>query len=1151
MDLLDAQTPAGSSVAPEDWRQALARVVSGVVVLRITTSRAFDTESANCSHATGIVVDKKRGLILTNRHVIKPGPVVAEAVFLNREEIPVHPLYRDPVHDFGFLHFDPSAIQFLDFQEIELAPEAAVVGLEIRVVGNDSGEKLAILAGTIARLDRDAPHYKKEGYNDFNTFYLQAASGTKGGSSGSPVIDSRGRAVAMNAGSKSTSASAFYLPLNRVVRALELLRRQRDEAGGATWQPPRIPRGTLQMTLVHKGFDEARHLGLQRETEQLVRGSCGASETGMLVVDSLVPGGPANKAHLEPGDVLVKCNGEVLTTFLPLETVLDDSVDQSITLEVERGGKPLVMTLSVQDLHSITPNYFLELSGAVLHALSYQQARNFRLPHGLVYVADAGYMLSRAGISKHAILKTLAGKPTPSIREFYQVYQQLARGARVPLEYITHEERHRTKTVIATIDSHEWYGAPKVYVRNDSTGLWDYSPAATSPLMAAPQAPPPQSDGVSSSSNQEENNACAGAQTLPSPSMTNPPSPLPASPLFPSPLSEQQSSEHQTAQIGPIPIVDSMDFLTLQETTAEVCAEGIAQERLEQVEGNGALAEQREGEGMETDQVGNGALPAVEGGEEVEGGGLPPVEAGERTPFDSGPGSFESALVMLDVHVPPLAMVDGVHSQHFLGTAVILHHEERLGLLAVDRNTVAVAVSDILITFAGYPIEIPGEVVFLHPVHNFALVAYNPALLPAAARSAIRAAKCLPDAVLRSGSPVRLVGLNRAMQVTSRKSNVTNPAAAFEVGRADSPRYHAVNTEVIEIDTDFGSTFAGVLANEQGGVYALWSSFSAQLKYDTGTENHQFIKGLAIKPIWAKAQEIVRAVASSREDPLPGAPLLPPSVHRHLHVRQLEAELSPIRLASARSYGLSDKWVQALLLKDPLRRRVLRVKGVLAGSQAEGTLQAGDLVLAISGKPVTSVLDVEAACRRLEDAGDNNAKDTSGNITLEGDAGEGESSGEGKSQNDGSLLLTLLRKGAELNLRVRTDVRDGLGTQRLLMWAGALLHAPHPAVRALGFLPPEGHGVYIVRWFHGSPAHRFGLYALHWITQVNGRPTPDLDTFVQVTQDLKHGEFVRVRSVHLTGKPKVLTLKLDRHYWATWELRFDAEKALWRRTTFM
>ncbi|GMP27481.1 hypothetical protein CsSME_00003449 [Camellia sinensis var. sinensis] len=106
--MVEVDPPIRDNLATtDDWRKALDKVVPAVVVLRTTACRAFDTESAGASHATGFVVDKQRGIILTNRHVVKPGPVVAEAMFLNREEIPVYPIYRDPVGGLylGFLFY--------------------------------------------------------------------------------------------------------------------------------------------------------------------------------------------------------------------------------------------------------------------------------------------------------------------------------------------------------------------------------------------------------------------------------------------------------------------------------------------------------------------------------------------------------------------------------------------------------------------------------------------------------------------------------------------------------------------------------------------------------------------------------------------------------------------------------------------------------------------------------------------------------------------------------------------------------------------------------------------------------------------------------------------------------------------------------------
>mgnify|MGYP007132935738 CR=1 FL=1 len=66
--------------------------------------------------------------------------------------------------------------------------------------------------------------------------------------------------------------------------------------------------------------------------------------------------------------------------------------------------------------------------------------------------------------------------------------------------------------------------------------------------------------------------------------------------------------------------------------------------------------------------------------------------------------------MVLQVHIPPSAMLDGVHAQNFYGTGVIVHHSPNLGLVAVDRNTVPISVSDVMLSFAAYPVEIPAEV---------------------------------------------------------------------------------------------------------------------------------------------------------------------------------------------------------------------------------------------------------------------------------------------------------------------------------------------------------------------------------------------------------------------------------------------------------
>lgn len=115
------------SVGPDtaEWQQTIENVVRNVVSIRFCQTCSFDTDPALNSEATGFVVDAERGYILTNRHVVGAGPFWGYCIFDNHEEVDAYPVYRDPVHDFGILKFDPKAIKYMPVKALPLRPDLA------------------------------------------------------------------------------------------------------------------------------------------------------------------------------------------------------------------------------------------------------------------------------------------------------------------------------------------------------------------------------------------------------------------------------------------------------------------------------------------------------------------------------------------------------------------------------------------------------------------------------------------------------------------------------------------------------------------------------------------------------------------------------------------------------------------------------------------------------------------------------------------------------------------------------------------------------------------------------------------------------------------------------------------------------------------
>jgi S1-C subfamily serine protease len=909
--------------APEtaNWAQTLSRIATGVVSIQIDSVRAFDTEWNTTAQATGFVIDAKRGLILTNRHVVTPGPVTAQATFLNREEVQLYPVYRDPVHDFGIYRYDPAKLKFIQPAELPLYPAGAVVGREIRVVGNDAGEQLSILAGTLARLDREAPEYGYGKYNDFNTFYFQAASGTSGGSSGSPVIDIEGRVVALNAGGATGAASSFYLPLTAVTRALGYIK-----AG----QP--VPRGTLETVFKYTPYDELRRLGLDPATEARMRGVY-PKLTGMLVVDEVQPGSAAD-GMLSSGDILISIDGKPVPEFFSLEDVLDAHVNRRVDIEVRRGDATVVHAIEVQSLHAITADEYIEFGEAVVHTLSYQQARHFNLPVKGVYVANPGYVFGSAGIPRAALISAFNGTKTDRLEDFESALAGLADGARATVRFVTLEDPRAQQLKVIRMDR-RWFPARKCK-RDDAIGLWP----------------------------------CVDLQPGPAPT---PPAP----------------AATQFAKTG-----------------------------------------------------------------------------------DPREDRLAASLVMVGFDMP--YSVSGVTEKYYHGTGVIV--DARRGLVVIDRNTVPVAMGDVRVTFGG-AVEVPGKVVFIHPLHNLAVVSYDPKSI---GDTPVRAATFVTRE-LRAGDDVWAVGERADSKIMSQKTQIASlDVVSFPLSR--TLRFRDSNLEAVSLinpPTDYD----GVLANEKGEVLALWSSFAFETQRDVEQTN----RGIPAELV----TEMIDVVDASR-------PLY-----------SFEAEFNLQSLAGARKLGLPDAWVRRFEEHNEQRREVLGIDRLVAGSPAAKALEPGDLLLAVDGKVVNRFREVERAVQKPQ------------------------------------VAVTVWRDGAEKTLQLETVALDGRDIDRVLIWAGATLQAPHRAMAAQRGIAPTG--VFVAYFYYGSPSTHYGLYAGRRITEVDGRPTPDLDAFIKAVRGKAYRASVRLKTVSWNGQVDVITLKLDQHYWPAYELDRQSDGS-WTRT---
>lgn len=385
-----------------------------VVSLEISVQHGLNSEAPGKRSGTGFLVDARRGIIATNRHVAGTSPARIKVVFEDGRTAEARPWHYDAWHDFAFLKIEPEdlgpglkAVRFGDSWALKEQED-------VLLIGNNEAQEYSVKFGKTANL-----HLSK---GQRHSASIQTTFDRTGGSSGSPVFNRRGEVVAIHfAGTNSTS---FELRGEYLTDALEQLLKD-----------GRVRRGDIGVDLDLMLVSDARkHFNLPAEAARKVM-ALRPDVKRVAYVEQTAPLSPAEEA-LQAGDIVLKAAGKWIgDDVYSFDRLVDARVGGEIALTVARNGKVREVRLPVRDAEADKVGSFALFAGGVIHELTSDQRLRFSLTHRGVFLnqAEKGSTLSGLGRegshTKYLVLiQGVNGVPTPDMAAFLGAVRDLKDG---------------------------------------------------------------------------------------------------------------------------------------------------------------------------------------------------------------------------------------------------------------------------------------------------------------------------------------------------------------------------------------------------------------------------------------------------------------------------------------------------------------------------------------------------------------------------------------------------------------------------------------------------------------------------------------------------------------------------------------------------
>ncbi|MFT5506956.1 MAG: serine protease Do [Hyphomicrobiaceae bacterium] len=269
------------------------------------------------SLGSGFVIDGKEGLIVTNNHVIEGADEISVVFRDGRKLKVIKVLGTDTKTDLALLKVAPKK----PLKDVKFgSSEKLRVGDWVMAVGNPFGLGGSVSVGIISAKQRDI---QSGPYDN----YLQTDAAINKGNSGGPLFNMEGEVIGVNTAIISPTGGSigigFSVPSDVAMVVLDQLKRFGETR-----------RGWLGVNIQSVSEDIAPSLKVE-------------PGRGALVA-SVAPGGPAAKAGIKPGDVIVKFAGKVVRSVRALPRIVAQTAHGStVAVEIARKGKREVINVLV------------------------------------------------------------------------------------------------------------------------------------------------------------------------------------------------------------------------------------------------------------------------------------------------------------------------------------------------------------------------------------------------------------------------------------------------------------------------------------------------------------------------------------------------------------------------------------------------------------------------------------------------------------------------------------------------------------------------------------------------------------------------------------------------------------------------------------